>query len=77
MLVLLLAACKPGGEKKADTPDDKPVITVSIEPLRYFTEAIAGDRFDVVSMVPKRPHARPADVALAEYGLPAHRLHRL
>ena len=53
MLVLLLAACKPGGEKKADTPDDKPVITVSIEPLRYFTEAIAGDRFDVVSMVPK------------------------
>ena len=24
-----------------------------------------------------RPHARPADVALAEYGLPAHRLHRL
>lgn len=53
MLVLLLAACKPGGEKKADTPDDKPVITVTIEPLRYFTEAIAGDRFDVVSMVPK------------------------
>lgn len=53
MLVLLLAACKPGGEKKADTPGDKPVITVSIEPLRYFTEAIAGDRFDVVSMVPK------------------------
>ena len=53
MLVLLLAACKPGGEKKTDTPDDKPVITVTIEPLRYFTEAIAGDRFDVVSMVPK------------------------
>lgn len=31
---------------------DKPVITVSIEPLRYFTERIAGDRFDVVTMVP-------------------------
>lgn len=27
-------------------------ITVSIEPLRYFTEQIAGDRFDVVTMVP-------------------------
>ena len=53
LLVLLLAACRPGGEKNADNPDGKPVITVSIEPLRYFTEAIAGDRFDVVSMVPK------------------------
>ena len=31
--------------------DDKPTLTVSIEPLRYFTEAIAGDRFKVVSMV--------------------------
>lgn len=31
---------------------DKPVITVTIEPLRYFTEQIAGDRFDVVTMVP-------------------------
>ena len=33
--------------------DDKPTLTVSIEPLRYFTEAIAGDRFKVVSMVPE------------------------
>ena len=32
---------------------DKPVITVSIEPVRYFTEAVAGDRFQVVSLVPK------------------------
>ena len=29
------------------------MITVTIEPLRYFTEAIAGDEFTVVSMVPK------------------------
>ena len=28
------------------------VITVTIEPLRYFTEQIAGDRFKVVTMVP-------------------------
>ena len=32
---------------------EKPVITVTLEPLRYFTEAIAGDCFEVVSMVPK------------------------
>ena len=31
----------------------KPIITVTLEPLRYFTEAIAGENFDVVSMVPK------------------------
>ena len=53
LLIVLLAACRPGGEKKAGHPNDKPIITVSIEPLRYFTEAIAGDRFNVVSMVPK------------------------
>lgn len=29
------------------------VITVTIEPLRYFTECIAGDKFDVETMVPK------------------------
>jgi len=32
---------------------EKPVITVTLEPLRYFTEAIAGDCFEVISMVPK------------------------
>ena len=32
---------------------DKATITVTIEPLRYFTEAIAGEHFKVVSMVPK------------------------
>lgn len=31
----------------------KRVITVTIEPLRYFTERIAGDRFDVATMVPE------------------------
>jgi len=33
--------------------ETKPVITVTLEPQRYFTEAIAGDKFKVVSMVPK------------------------
>lgn len=33
--------------------EKKPTITVTIEPLRYFTEQIAGDKFNVVTMVPK------------------------
>ena len=32
---------------------EKPILTVTLEPLRYFTEAIAGEHFEVVSMVPK------------------------
>lgn len=49
----LTAACKPGSKQGNHGGDGKPVITVTLEPLRYFTEAIAGDRFTVVSMVPK------------------------
>ena len=33
--------------------DRTQTLTVTIEPLRYFTEAIAGDKFQVVSIVPK------------------------
>lgn len=48
-LGLLAAACS-----SRKTRDEKtPVITVSIEPVRYFAEAVAGDRFRVVSLVPK------------------------
>lgn len=47
LLALILAACK-GSDKK-----EMPTITVTIEPLRYFTEAIAGDKYKVVTMVPK------------------------
>ena len=32
---------------------EKAIITVTLEPLRYFTEAIAGENYQVVSMVPK------------------------
>lgn len=48
LALLLLNAC-------GNTPrkSDKPILTVTIEPLRYFTEAIAGDDYEVVSMVPK------------------------
>lgn len=50
---LLLAACTGNGAKAKKDKKDKPIITVTIEPQRYFTEAIAGDKFTVVSMVPK------------------------
>lgn len=50
LLAILLAACT-GQSKKSE--DEKPIITVTIEPQRYITEAIAGDKFSVVSMVPK------------------------
>ncbi len=33
--------------------DNARIITVSIEPLRYFTEQIVGDTYEVVTMVPK------------------------
>ena len=48
-LLLLLTACssiKKETEKSA-------IITVTIEPLRFFTEQIVGSKFNVVSMVPK------------------------
>ena len=47
-MLLCMLACKPMTQKSG-----KPVLTVTIEPLRYFTEVIAGDRYEVVSMVPK------------------------
>lgn len=33
--------------------DELPLLAVTIEPLRYFTETIAGGRFRVVSLVPR------------------------
>ena len=48
ILLITFVGCT---EKRAN--NDKPTITVTLEPLRYFTSAIAGDKFDVVSMVPE------------------------
>ncbi len=45
-LMPVLHACSGSGNKQTDT------IMVTIEPIRYFTEQIAGDRFAVTSMVP-------------------------
>lgn len=52
LILILSISCKPGGNQ-TQSNDSKPVITVTIEPLRYFTEVIAGDEFTVISMVPK------------------------
>lgn len=47
LTALLIVACTGG------SPSDKRIITVTIEPLRYFTEQIAGDKFTVKTMVPR------------------------
>ncbi len=49
LVVVLLWGCKPQG----NTNNSKPTIMVTIEPLRYFTETIVQDDYNVVSMVPK------------------------
>ena len=48
LTLLILCACTNTQQK-----NEKPIITVTLEPLRYFTEAIVGDNFQVISMVPK------------------------
>ena len=48
---LLMAACTGRSSQASNDDETKPVITVTLEPQRYFTEAIAGDKFKVVSMV--------------------------
>lgn len=46
LIALLLTACN------GNSPSNRRIITVTIEPLRYFTEQIAGDKFTVKTMVP-------------------------
>ena len=48
LTLFILSACGNTTHKS-----EKPILTVTLEPLRYFTEAIAGDNYEVVSMVPK------------------------
>jgi zinc transport system substrate-binding protein len=50
IIILLMLLTLVGCKQKVDP--NRPVITVSIEPLRYFTEQIVGDKFSVVTMVP-------------------------
>ena len=48
LTLFILSACGNTTQKS-----EKPILTVTLEPLRYFTEALAGDNYEVVSMVPK------------------------
>ena len=48
LTLFILSACENTTQKS-----EKPILTVTLEPLRYFTEAIAEDNYEVVSMVPK------------------------
>lgn len=45
LLPFLLGSCR-------DVIRDRPIITVSIEPLRYFVQGIVGDKFQVNTLVP-------------------------
>ena len=47
LTLFILSACGNTTQKS-----EKPILTVTLEPLRHFTEAIAGDNYEVVSMVP-------------------------
>lgn len=48
LTLLFLVSCRSKQQQ-----EQQPILTVTIEPLRYFTEAIAGDKFKVESMVPE------------------------
>lgn len=50
LLLVILSACNG---KSSQKEEHKRLIMVTMEPQRYFTEAIAGDNFLVESMVPK------------------------
>lgn len=47
-ILLMIASCSPSSKKNEEVP----TVTVTIEPLRFFANAIAGDKFNIVSMVP-------------------------
>lgn len=53
--ICMLASCKKGNSYnngKKDLDPNKPTVTVTIEPFRYFVEQIAGDDVNVNVMVP-------------------------
>lgn len=50
-LLVLTGIASCSGQSKKNGKER--IITVTIEPQRYFAEAIAGDHFKIISMVPK------------------------
>lgn len=56
LLLLLLSACRPNNGAKGKEDEEagkKPLISVTIEPVRYLTEVLAAGRFDVQTLVPQ------------------------
>lgn len=52
VVIILLAAVLVSGCVTGNKSEDKPVLSVSILPQKYFLEKIAGDQFNVQVMVP-------------------------
>ncbi|MCD8318444.1 MAG: zinc ABC transporter substrate-binding protein [Paraprevotella sp.] len=50
--LVLCAGCRPQASTPQNEKEHK-TITISIDPLRYATEQIAGDEFNVITFVPK------------------------
>lgn len=50
LLLFLLTGLAAGCSRQQ--PEGRPLITVSIEPLRYVTEQLAGDIYDVTTLTP-------------------------
>ncbi|WP_321334216.1 metal ABC transporter solute-binding protein, Zn/Mn family [uncultured Bacteroides sp.] len=48
--LILLTSCSGSSKKQKD---EKRLVTVTLEPQRFFAEAIAGDKWNINSMVPK------------------------
>ena len=49
ILTTLILLC---GCRTKTNEDTTPILTVSIEPMRYFVEQLVGDNFQVQSLVP-------------------------
>lgn len=60
ILTSILLAC--GSQNNKNKDDEKPVVTVSILPLKTFVEEIAGNDFEINVLLP--PGASPADFTM-------------
>lgn len=59
-LTAMLLAC--GSQKNKNEAEEKPVVTVSILPVKAFVKEIAGNDFEINVLLP--PGASPADFTL-------------
>ena len=49
-VTFIMLDCSQG--KRSENIDDKTILTVTIDPQRYFIEQIAGDNFTINTLVP-------------------------